>query len=157
MNSSTPGGEGVNPPPQLSSSNSVFSDIRVMGYNADLGPGLHELTREVPVAYHCGVEGCGGELGTQNPDTVLYWNHGTCVSQDTCLSVTLYSHAQMSMFDSSSKQAYCLRRCSSHLFLPSFPRIRCVFLVRLSEYRAPVEKYSVADQDATICCSVFQM
>lgn len=55
-----------------------------MGYNADLGPGLLELTREVPVAYHCGEDGCGGGLSTQNPDTVLYWNHGTCVSQDMC-------------------------------------------------------------------------
>ena len=66
-----------------------------MGYNADLGAGIHELTREVPAAYHCGVDGCGGGLGTENPDTVLYWNHGTCVSQDTCLSVIFlcsYNH-----------------------------------------------------------------
>ena len=70
---------------------------RVMGYNADLGPGLHELTREVPVAYHCGEDGCGGGLGTENPDTVLYWNHGTCISQDTCLLVHTHTHTHHSV------------------------------------------------------------
>lgn len=62
-----------------------------MGYNANIGPGLVELVRDVPAAYDCGVDGCGGDIGPENPDTILYWDHGTCVSQDTCQSVHVYT------------------------------------------------------------------
>ena len=60
---------------------------RVMAYDANVGPGLLELTRQVPAAYDCGEDGCGGGLGSENPDTVIFWEHGICVSQETCQSV----------------------------------------------------------------------
>lgn len=65
----------------------VYSVSSVMAYDANLGPGLMELTRNVPAAYDCGQDGCGGGLSTENPDTIIYWNHGICASQDACESV----------------------------------------------------------------------
>lgn len=72
----------------------VLCVYRVMAYDALMGPGLLELTREVPAAYDCGVDGCGGGIGTENPDTIIYWEHGICISQDSCKSVV---HAYITM------------------------------------------------------------
>lgn len=69
-----------------------------MAYDTNLGPGLMELTRNVPAAYDCGVDGCGGGLSTENPDTIIYWNHGTCISQDTCLSVIHHNYTEVKSY-----------------------------------------------------------
>lgn len=37
----------------------------------------------VPAAYYC-PDGCGGGLSNNSNGTIYYYNHGTCIAQDTC-------------------------------------------------------------------------
>ena len=61
-------------------------------YTDEGAVGPQELVREVPTAYDCGVDGCGGGIYPNDSDTVFNWRFGICVSQGVCESVKYHCY-----------------------------------------------------------------